>query len=434
MAHSNGKITAPVSFADVNAVLGTSHTDLGWLCEENVNPWSKCKPVEPNQGTPVMQPLKLPNQGVTDNYTFKTIEGNWGLIVTDQNGDVINSALTLDEIQSRWGDGGDSYIYIKSLIEHTSWRHKKPYSAYRLTDFANYDNKAVPFMYDNYDGQKIVRYTNNSVYAETFYFWLANNSYSLNINDFSSYVVGGTTIGDMYLCAVYDGDSQGEIFSDHPLKYYSAGDSVDILIDDFTVDSEYDIYICLATKNDFYDDCRFFPLPNVQGLHTHLVFEATWRNIFADLKLVGIGATNVEQGLNIDLRNITYRDPSYYDAYGDGNILNAPAGKGVILKLTGNIGPSAISVSPYLFKLALNSGIGVNAAAQIVGPNSNCQDAPSTSQSTFSMVANGSYTYYIIATSPVADAVNEIQLSMTVSGHVQEGMQAATPWMNVHAV
>jgi len=32
----------------------------------------------------------------------------------------------------------------------------------------------------------------------------------------------------------------------------------------------------------------------------------------------------------------------------------------------------------------------------------------------------------------VADNVNEVQLSMSVSGHVQEGMQAATPWMNVH--
>ena len=46
MAHSNGIITAPVSFGDVNAVLGTSHTDLHALCEDsNINKFAKYKPV-----------------------------------------------------------------------------------------------------------------------------------------------------------------------------------------------------------------------------------------------------------------------------------------------------------------------------------------------------------------------------------------------------
>lgn len=46
MAHSNGIITAPVSFGDVNAVLGTSHTDLHALCEDNnINRFAKYKPV-----------------------------------------------------------------------------------------------------------------------------------------------------------------------------------------------------------------------------------------------------------------------------------------------------------------------------------------------------------------------------------------------------
>lgn len=46
MAHSNGIITAPVSFGDVNAVLGTSHTDLHYLCEDNnINRFAKYKPV-----------------------------------------------------------------------------------------------------------------------------------------------------------------------------------------------------------------------------------------------------------------------------------------------------------------------------------------------------------------------------------------------------
>jgi len=40
MAHSEGIVTAPVGFADVNAVLGTSHTDLGNLCKDtHIGQW-----------------------------------------------------------------------------------------------------------------------------------------------------------------------------------------------------------------------------------------------------------------------------------------------------------------------------------------------------------------------------------------------------------
>lgn len=44
--NSNEKITAPVSFADVNHVLGTSHTDLATLCKDtNIKKWARRKPV-----------------------------------------------------------------------------------------------------------------------------------------------------------------------------------------------------------------------------------------------------------------------------------------------------------------------------------------------------------------------------------------------------
>lgn len=49
MAHSNGIITAPVSFGDVNGTLGTPHTDLHSLCQDgNINRFSKNKPVRYN--------------------------------------------------------------------------------------------------------------------------------------------------------------------------------------------------------------------------------------------------------------------------------------------------------------------------------------------------------------------------------------------------
>lgn len=50
MAHSNGKITAPVGIdADIAPVLGVSSYDLGYLCSNahgKINKWSKIKPVK----------------------------------------------------------------------------------------------------------------------------------------------------------------------------------------------------------------------------------------------------------------------------------------------------------------------------------------------------------------------------------------------------
>lgn len=45
MAYSNYRITAPVSFADVNNALGTRHTDLGNLCtDSHILEWARNKP------------------------------------------------------------------------------------------------------------------------------------------------------------------------------------------------------------------------------------------------------------------------------------------------------------------------------------------------------------------------------------------------------
>lgn len=48
MAHTNtGIISQPVSFADVNSVLGTSHTSLALLCtDNNINKWAWYKPID----------------------------------------------------------------------------------------------------------------------------------------------------------------------------------------------------------------------------------------------------------------------------------------------------------------------------------------------------------------------------------------------------
>ena len=50
MANSGGHITAPVSFFDVNTVLGASYTDLFMMCtSNNINMWSAYKPIYSNK-------------------------------------------------------------------------------------------------------------------------------------------------------------------------------------------------------------------------------------------------------------------------------------------------------------------------------------------------------------------------------------------------
>lgn len=123
MGHTaTGIISAPVSFADVNAVLGTSHTDLATLCKENlINMWSGRKPI----------------------YNTK-----WGILNTDDwngvnrtlpgfktGGGIKKAALSWDEYIK------DMNISTGSVVSKI-WEYDKPVAdgscKFRLTDFSGY--------------------------------------------------------------------------------------------------------------------------------------------------------------------------------------------------------------------------------------------------------------------------------------------------------
>lgn len=123
MGHTaTGIISAPVSFADVNAVLGTSHTDLATLCMENlINMWSGRKPI----------------------YNTK-----WGILNTDDwngvnrtlagfktGGGIKKAALSWDEYITGMNTSTGSVV---SKI----WEYDKPVAdgscKFRLTDFSGY--------------------------------------------------------------------------------------------------------------------------------------------------------------------------------------------------------------------------------------------------------------------------------------------------------
>ena len=99
MAYNNGIVTAPVSIYDVQRALSDSSQDVKTLCmADNVNKWSKCKPVEPRPSVPVVKSLVLPGPGIPDQDTFKTLDGNWGVGVFDDDNLPVSGLIALSDL------------------------------------------------------------------------------------------------------------------------------------------------------------------------------------------------------------------------------------------------------------------------------------------------------------------------------------------------
>lgn len=125
MANSGGIISAPVSFADVNSVLGTSHTSLGLLCtDNNINKWAKHKPVV-SSVVGVLSDAQLREQNFV--RSGQTIQTFYGLKVK-------NSPNVVDT-----GCHDVSYDYYKPQGGDSE--------KYRLHDFDNYQHNAAPSVY-----------------------------------------------------------------------------------------------------------------------------------------------------------------------------------------------------------------------------------------------------------------------------------------------
>ena len=458
MAYNNGIVTAPVSVYDVQRALSNTSPDVKTLClADNVNKWSKCKPVEPRPSVPVVKPLVLPGPGIPAQDTFKTLDGNWGVGVFDDDNLPVSGLIPMSALTQY---GSDSYQQVAGLNAHYQWKHIKPSTVGRLTDFANYNHNAIPFIYTNWQ-QNIELYSQQRIIDFYIPFLATENDKSLTFEDMAGWSFGGVSLGDMYLCAVWNGtgniedvEPMGEAFSAESIAECVGTDGIDMHIpieaDDLASGNTWDLYFCLVAfasgaQHTWSNVVGFLPLPTGNMLYDHIQIKAHLQSIFATMTLVGIGAVRGlgSQSLNtFDFRqesasywSTLLAAPSSYDVYGQETPRTcvAPDGNGVVLKLTAVVGSVNVpNISAALVTLRLNTGTSISAVAQIIGPNSNCQDHPSTNVNTFTLAAGQTYTFYVAALDVVADAINEVQLSMSVSGHVQEGMQAATPWMNVH--
>ena len=137
MSHSNGKITAPVTFNDVNAVLGSSHNDLGSLCtDEHIKKWAKYKPVALNSVDTVTGQWDKTNNKWLSSATWWKAGGNCGFTI---------------ETSTEFGEPfGNTSTWSKKLVNgQLGWNYIKPYGAgtpnayYRLQDFAGYNHQAI---------------------------------------------------------------------------------------------------------------------------------------------------------------------------------------------------------------------------------------------------------------------------------------------------
>lgn len=110
MSNSSGVISAPVSIADVQTVLGDTSTDLAALCTSvSINMWAKYKPIP-------------------DTAKFLNIK-------TDYQGTNYNCGITYGKTTSRTG--------IRALYDQTNngYSYEKP-TVYRLADFNGYNHTA----------------------------------------------------------------------------------------------------------------------------------------------------------------------------------------------------------------------------------------------------------------------------------------------------
>lgn len=264
MANSNGIITAPVSFADVNHVLGTSHTDLAALCkDEHINKFARYKPIRSS----VIGLLTEANRRAA----------NHGIQVPDTS---ISSQKNLTAIQDAAGN---------------DWEYVKPNggssSPYRLHDFGNtvsltgegYYHNAVPPIQVNYprNGWTYTRGSNNS---RTFGIYItldpddsARNlqcadfiNSGLNLNEWTLIVGVNSTYFSQKVF-----EASGPILDDG-----EKGENV-VLIEIPSGSGSYiaDIYVCLYREisNNRYE---FMPLPkqgdyNPEVMKLHIKDDAT---------------------------------------------------------------------------------------------------------------------------------------------------------------
>ena len=150
----NGIISAPVSIDDVKQALGESSNDLATLCKsENINIWSKYKPIS-CKGEFKEYPIREDSdEKATSSYrkytcvvrcgmnipmdTYKNLRNNYG-----GEGFAINGCYNL-YVDNIYGKNGVISADTTTMVSGKHFPKGGANSPYRLSDFRNYNSKAI---------------------------------------------------------------------------------------------------------------------------------------------------------------------------------------------------------------------------------------------------------------------------------------------------
>lgn len=150
----NGIISAPVSIDDVKRALGESSNDLATLCKsENINIWSRYKPIS-CKGDFKEYPIREDSdEKATSSYskytcvvrcgmnipmdTYKNLRNNYG-----GEGFAINGCYNL-YVDNIYGKNGGISADTTTMVSGKHFPKGGANSPYRLSDFRNYNSKAI---------------------------------------------------------------------------------------------------------------------------------------------------------------------------------------------------------------------------------------------------------------------------------------------------
>ena len=150
----SGIISAPVSIDDVKQALGESSNDLATLCKsENINIWSKYKPIS-CKGEFKEYPIREDSdEKATSSYskytcvvrcgmnipmdTYKNLRNNYG-----GEGFAINGCYNL-YVDNIYGKIGGISADTTTMVSGKHFPKGGANSPYRLSDFRNYNSKAI---------------------------------------------------------------------------------------------------------------------------------------------------------------------------------------------------------------------------------------------------------------------------------------------------
>lgn len=183
MSNSNGRITKPVNFADVQKVLSRAFNDEGMLCtSDNINKWSKNKPY----GYPSLSPLVDAEKKGTP----------------AQNAEGIFYGLKVSSVENKLSTLHDAtYEYVGAPKGSAD-------SPYRISDFDGYDHKAVPTISGTIPDEAYYNVAKNFACTIT-YDYLHNNTTGVDIAEIINDIADATKFDSYYPCILVGSYARG---------------------------------------------------------------------------------------------------------------------------------------------------------------------------------------------------------------------------------